>query len=401
MSRFLSAHRLVPVVSVTVAIQTLLTLSSTVPVAIAPELTRSLDLPAASIGYFVSLIYGGAMTASVFGGTFNRRFGPVRVSQWALMLAAVGSLSVASAQVLAVMIGTFIIGLGYGLTNPAASELLSRVVTAHNRNIVFSLKQSGVPLGAVLAGLTAPAIAVYSGWQGALFAVTLVLMLAALLLQSIRPDWDMDIDNTVRLHKNPFREMTFIWSNPALKYLALASFFYSAIQMSLGAFTVTMLVDDIQFGLIEAGFVLSLVQASGAFGRIVWGRIADKIHDGNGVLMALAVVSAVASLLTASLDTETSKTVIYGVFILFGLSSIGWNGVYLAEVARLVPAGKIAAATGAALFVTFAGVLVGPSLFSLVHRIFDSFDAVFAIMALLPAAGFVCAFLARCHKSSA
>jgi MFS family permease len=52
-------------------------------------------------------------------------------------------------------------------------------------------------------------------------------------------------------------------------------------------------------------------------------------------------------------------------YALFGASAIGWNGVYLAEVAQRAPAGAVSAATAAALFVTFAGVLAGPPVFAL------------------------------------
>jgi len=391
----LSSNNLIPVVCITVFIQTLLTLSSTVPVAIAPELTKNLGLPSASIGFFVSIVYGGAMTASVFGGGLNRRWGPIRISQSALFCAAIGTLLLTGASLFLIILGAFFIGLGYGLTNPAASELLSRVVNSTNRNMVFSIKQSGVPLGAVLAGLTAPSIVILFNQQVALLLTSGVLLVAACLLQFIRPAWDINLDSSVQFKNNPFKNLNVVWHNPAIKYLALASFFFSAIQMSLGAFTVTMLVDDIDFGLVQAGFVLSLVQVSGAIGRIFWGRIADHINNGLVVLMALAFVSGVASLLTASLDPQSAATLIYGVFILFGLSSIGWNGVYMAEVARLVPADKIASATGSALFVTFAGVLVGPSLFSLMHVYFQQFNIVFGMMALMPAFGFICALLAR------
>ena len=45
----------------------------------------------------------------------------------------------------------------------------------------------------------------------------------------------------------------------------------------------------------------------------------------------------------------------------FGGTAIGWNGVYLAEVAREAPAGKTVEATGGALFFTFFGVLITPA----------------------------------------
>jgi MFS family permease len=61
--------------------------------------------------------------------------------------------------------------------------------------------------------------------------------------------------------------------------------------------------------------------------------------------------------------------------IAFGASATGWNGVFLAEVARLAPPGMASAATGGALAVTFLGVVLGPALFGLLSSAFDSYRA--------------------------
>jgi hypothetical protein len=44
----------------------------------------------------------------------------------------------------------------------------------------------------------------------------------------------------------------------------------------------------------------------------------------------------------------------------FGVTASGWNGVFLAEVARLAPEGRVAEATGAILVPGFTGLVIGP-----------------------------------------
>jgi MFS family permease len=46
----------------------------------------------------------------------------------------------------------------------------------------------------------------------------------------------------------------------------------------------------------------------------------------------------------------------------FGVTASGWNGVFLAEVARLAPEGRVAEATGAVLIPAFLGLVLGPLL---------------------------------------
>ena len=47
-------------------------------------------------------------------------------------------------------------------------------------NLMFSLKQTGVPIGGVLSGVIVPPLTLYAGWQAA-FAVCAVLIAALAL----------------------------------------------------------------------------------------------------------------------------------------------------------------------------------------------------------------------------
>lgn len=49
--------------------------------------------------------------------------------------------------------------------------------------------------------------------------------------------------------------------------------------------------------------------------------------------------------------------------VVFGATAIGWNGVYIAEIARIAPAGNVALVTGASIAFTYVGVVVMPVLF--------------------------------------
>jgi MFS family permease len=77
---------------------------------------------------------------------------------------------------------------------------------------------------------------------------------------------------------------------------------------------------------------------------------------------------------------------VYGVWtllLLFGASAIGWNGVYLAEVARQAPEGKASVATGGTLTFTFLGVVVGPPLFGALATLFGTYGAGFWALAVI------------------
>src|SRR3546814_19331100 len=81
-------------------------------------------------------------------------------------------------------------GLSNGTANPAGSEVLQRYSPPGKRNLIFSIKQAGVPLGGVIAGLAIPAMVISVGWRAALFACAILVVVPTLLTSrmSARPD---------------------------------------------------------------------------------------------------------------------------------------------------------------------------------------------------------------------
>jgi len=386
------------VVFMTTLVQALASMIVIIPATLAPELARAHGVEAALIGFQVSFAYIGAMTTSVLGGVIVRRYGAIRCSQLALAFAAIGCGLTAVPTFSAVAIGAVFIGFGYGLTNPAAAHMLMKVSAPANRNLIFSIKQTGVPIGGVVAGLLAPTIAIDFGWQTALLAGAALTALIALLIQSVRHSWDADRDPSVRLSASPFADVRMVWAHKGLRWISLGSFAFSAMQVSLTTFAVTMLVSDINYTLIEAGVLLAVLQVAGVTGRIVWGWLADRIKDGNRVLQGITLVTITGAVLTGGLDSSVPDIWIYIVLIVFGFTAIGWNGVFMAEIARLAPSNLISSATGAALFVTYSGVVLGPAVFTGIHLSTGKYTTSFAMFSLIALCGLVCVFLARPKK---
>ena len=383
------------VVAVTTIVQVLATICTLVPAAIAPELAIAFSLPASMIGYQVSIIYFGAIITSLAGGILIRRYGALRTSQIALIFAGSGLVLSAVQSLITYGIGSLLIGFGYGLTNPAASHLLMRISKPNNRNFIFSLKQTGVPMGAVCAGLFAPIIALSYGWQWAFLILGTITLVFVFLIQPFQKVWDWDKDQKASIKFNLNNDLGMVLRHPILRLLSLSAFCFSAVQISLSAFAVIMLVEDLSFGLVQAGIVLSIIQVSGTIGRVLWGGIADLLKDANRVLLVVALIASLAGFLTTFLQINSSTLMVYSVLCLFGLSAIGWNGVFLAEIARLAPKGCVSNATVGAMVPTYAGVVVGPASFAVLHGLSGAHTLTFGIFAFISLIGFTLVLLAR------
>jgi MFS family permease len=91
---------------------------------------------------------------------------------------------------------------------------------------------------------------------------------------------------------------------------------------------------------------------------------------------------ALSALATAMLPAHPPALLVMVVLFIFGGSALGWNGVYLAEVARQAPAGMAGVATGGTLAITFFGVMLGPPLFGGLAGVFGSYRVGFAALAV-------------------
>jgi hypothetical protein len=66
-------------------------------------------------------------------------------------------------------------------------------------SLVFSLKQTGVPLGGVLADAIVPGLMLWAGWRAGLLATAAANLVCALAAQPLRPELDADRDPAQRL----------------------------------------------------------------------------------------------------------------------------------------------------------------------------------------------------------
>lgn len=366
---------------VTLLIQVLASLALMTAPVLAPEAAPEIHIQATKVGVFISVAYVAAMLASLFSGYLIARYGALRTSQVCLLLCTLGLALASMGGPISLLLGALSIGAGYGPITPASSQVLAHTTPAHMRSMFFSLKQTGVPLGGAVAGILLPFVVVFWQWQGAVFVVAALCLLGALACQPIRAGFDQHInrEQTFSLQSilNPFRA---VLKAPAIRRLALCTLFFSIIQLCLTTYVVTYLTADLGFSLTTAGLIMFVVQGSGVGGRVLWGVVADRWIAPMGLLALLGVAMAACSLLMAFIGTDWPVWLVVVICAAFGATAIGWNGVYLAEVARLAPAGQAGLMTGGTLFFTYLGVVVGPPVFTWVVESSQSFSLGYALL---------------------
>ncbi|MET0568653.1 MAG: MFS transporter [Hyphomicrobiaceae bacterium] len=374
-------------VALVASVQGLATFAALALSTLAPKAAPSFGVGAEMVGYQVSLVYVAAAALSTFAGLFVRRHGAGTISLTAVLIGAAGLVGLASGNLLIATAATLLIGLGYGLTNPAASHLLWRFGPSRHRNLIFALKQTGVPFGGILAALLLPSASEIVGWQGAILTGMLLYLVLALLIARMRRRWDDDRDPGARIQGALLDGMRLAMRDPTLRGISIMGLGYASAQLCLLTFIVTMLAQELGWSLVAAGGMATLMQIGGIAGRVGWSLLAQKIDRGIEVLIFLGVASAACALLMAAATPDWPRPALALLLFVFGLCVVGWNGLYMAEVARASGPKNISVATGAVLVFSFVGIMVAPAMFATIYKLVGSYGTTFGIISLLPLSG--------------
>lgn len=370
------------------------TATMTLP-ALAPKVAQSYGVHSSLIGYQISVLAAGMLFSLVFGGNLSRRWGACRVTQVGLTLMAGGALLTVVPHLVFLLFASIALGLGYGLLTPSASHLLMRFTPANRRNVIFSIKQTGVPLGGVIAAAVAPSTALAVGWQWTMAGNAAVLASLLLLLEVQRARWDDDREPRTPLVANPLGGVAIAWNDRALRPLSFAGACFVAVQICLSTFTVVLFAEETGYSLVQAGLVLMVAQVGGVIGRVFWGWLADRTGECLSALSLLALVLVLACVLALGISPSWPVVAAYTLFFVIGATASGWNGAFLAEVAKLSPRHAISSATGGSLFFVNVGKLLGPLAFTNVYAFSTSYATAFASLAVPSAAGLACLVVAQ------
>jgi MFS family permease len=96
--------------------------------------------------------------------------------------------------------------------------------------------------------------------------------------------------------------------------------------------------------------------------------------------LGIGMAASVLLILTVSLAWPFALVAALGVAL--GATVIGWNGVFLAETARLSPEGQVSEATAGVMVVTFMGSVIGPPLLSGLLALTESYEAGFLLLTI-------------------
>ena len=361
--------------------QSFVTIGKVLPAILAPAIFDDLLINPSWLGVYVGIIAFVALTVQVGCGSFIIRYGSLRISQISLLSTGIG-LALATPGFTSLMILSAVAIGASASSTPASSHLLGRYSPAQYAPLVFSIKQTAVPLGLLSAGLLGPFLTEEYDWRVALLAVAGACLVFTLALESFRAKFDKDRDESKKIYLSDFRgTVTLVLSKKPLRSLAFGCFAFVGLQATFVAFFVIYLT-DIGYSLIEAGAVFSIATAVAIPGRIFWGWMSSWLVQPRAMLGILALLMFVAAGLTSCFDASWSTWQVLLVAVLVSASVFSWHGVTLAEAARLAPSSMRGTVTGGVLSFGQFGGLVLPLFYSLILSLTGSYQLGFLACSL-------------------
>src|SRR5476651_2351961 len=234
----------VPVASM-LAIQMMISLSVVSLSVMMPVVARDLAIDAKLIGVFTAITYGVAAVVALAAAAPIVRSGAVRVCQAALLMAAIGLAVNSLSLVAATFVAVLFIGVAQGPINPASAHILSQRVPREYFGMVFSLKQTGVPIGFALAGIIFPQLLGWVGWRGASLVAAVAAVLTALVVELLRPGLDTRV-SAGKSGPGIWHSIRFVMAHPQLRVLGCSAFVYVVAQHTFTFYLVTYLYEHCQ-----------------------------------------------------------------------------------------------------------------------------------------------------------
>jgi MFS family permease len=312
---------------------------------LAPLLQTDLGISRAEVGLIQSAVYLSATAFSLLGGRRADRFGE------RLVLVVSGAITAAAALVIT-RVGAFatlvltalLLGMGTGMQNPAGSAAIMRWFPPWRRGLAMGIRQTGVPLGGVLAALLAPAAAAWWGWRAAyLLAGVMALLGTVFIVVSY-----FDPARETGAAADPVRRVRDLARDRTLTLIAVVYNGQIVAQYAVTVYLVLFFHEALGLSLVVAASLLALVNVVAIGARIGWGFASDAVFVGERkpVLVIIIVLTLASMLLAAALPPNAPLAAAIALAVLLGVAAYSWTGIY--GTLTIEAAGRGSAATAVA-----------------------------------------------------
>lgn len=323
-----------------------------------PFIVEDLRIAPSWLGYLTMSAFGFAAVLSLWAGPMVNRLGSRRglvLLFWATALAygLIGTIP----SFFGVVVAVAFCGIAQALSNPVTNLLIAERVPPRKKAAMVGMKQAGVQVAALFAGLLLPGIAVQIGWRGALLLLVPLALLLALLSPRSAP--------RVAVHKRG----SFALRRPNQVLLLLMAVQLCA-GVSLSCFITFLGVFATQQGMssLLAGSMVAAFGVMGILARVMLTPLGARMRDESLLLCLLLALAAVAIGVTLQATVDSHWRLWFGTLGM-GSTAVATNAIAMSMLLRDPAFGTPAISAGMLSVGFFAGFAVGPPSFGVISQL--------------------------------
>lgn len=347
-----------------------------------PFLRDELHLTYAQVGMLMAFFYIGVVSASIPFGWISDLLGERRALMVGLGIQGLFMICFAGSP--AFWVGgvfLFLSGIGYSSVNPATTKGVMRWFPPQGRATAMGFKQTGIPLGGILAAAILPGLALSFGWRTSIILVGVISLIFIAVVRIGMPPASPNPDQRPEMGWTQLRQ---VLSNRNILALSFMGIFLAGTQLSIVTHLVLFLKTQFLFSSVLAGVYLALLQVGGTAGRIGWGLISDFLAGGRRkpILMLIGVIAVSQLLILSRMEAGVSGVLLLSLIALLGCTTIGFHGVFIGFMGELAHRDLVGLTVGFSLTIQFTGVILFPPLFGYLVDHLGSYARAWDMLAL-------------------
>ncbi len=360
--------------------------------AMAPVVTRDLDLSAAEFGFFITAYYGAQAVCSIPAGALVDRVGV----GWALVVCHAGMIAGAllfsqAGSFEAALAALAVMGMGYSISNPATARGVLEWFPVERRATAMGIKQVGVPLGGIFAAANGALVTVVP-WGTIMTGVAGLIAINGLLcfrLVRLPRTGEGAGFGAGKERRNPFAGILEVMKDGNISRFVILNGLYNFGQTNFFTFLTLFMREVAQASQPMASLALGIAQGASAFARIGWGVVSDFVFGGRRKGLTVALGAAAVVGLAAMVWVGPGPGVYwgFGLAFLLGLTVASFAPLMQTLAVETTEPRLAASSLGYNMLGTQIGGMIGPPVFGAIVDATGTYGAGWLATAAVMGAG--------------
>ncbi len=310
----------------------------------------------AAVGLITSAVFIGSMSVSFLSGLIVDSLGPHRTLKISYGVLAIGSILAYFSQSYLLLIGAYyLIGAGYGMVTPATnSTIMDHFFPRHASPM--GIKQSGVPIGTILAALALPLLALHYSLRIAFLFLFFVTAIIAII---IRGEQRGSLEKASRGKTKGTIKM--VLKDRRILVISTITAFLSWGQQSVFTYFV-LYVTSMNYEVLVAEVLFIVLLLGSVLGRILWPSLTLRLFGGHRLRNYTLITALAGVMLFLFPNAGTSIYAISAMAVAIGFTAVAWNSNYVTLISEIAPKGSVGTYSGTSMTIISMGSIVGTPL---------------------------------------